>query len=585
MDYISIVIPAYNAENWLARCLDSVLAAADPDCEIIVVDDGSIDSTPDIIKKYTESDPRITSCRSNHVGPLGARKVGFDESTGDILLFVDSDDTLIPTAISTLRRLSEEPSEEDVDEDKAAHWRRRVTDGLPHLVVANTICRSDETAQLIVDGGRRAMTGLEFANDLLTGVLPGIFVGKFFSREILEAIDWHADENIMVHESIFMMLTVAMKLEEWKREGRGDHLILIDPGHNVYNYMLRPFSQINMLSRTNEGMDNMWRALSKLGLPEPQLTVWALEMLRKEYIERGIPFDNTFAMARDVAERAKLHIDAIPDHMRTTVRALTSPSLRLKISRRISCTQPITALAPHISFIIPARDSVSKVKRSVKSIYNLGFRNIEVIIVDANSDYKSSVALNDINIRYPRVRIVRTIPGAGNIIANVTGFEAATGLAVMFVRPGDRVNCEGAHDALIHIDNGADMVIVNISRFSPYTRRFGQTESFADKFGDSYDESIDYNEILREKIDSGDKNFAPRMRANIWRRQKLLDAELPADELDKLPWDELPAATLRHIMRKPLRIIVQNPDAHPSYHIALTTKSLKSHFSPTRREE
>ncbi len=58
-EFISIIIPAYNTGDLLARCLDSVLAACDPDCEIIVVDDASTDDTAAVADRYQSRDPRV----------------------------------------------------------------------------------------------------------------------------------------------------------------------------------------------------------------------------------------------------------------------------------------------------------------------------------------------------------------------------------------------------------------------------------------------------------------------------------------------------------------------------------------------
>lgn len=87
---ISIVIPVYNVERYLARCLDSVLAAArGRDCEIICVNDGSTDGSEAILERYADQVRIITKAN----GGLGsARNAGLDVMTGDYVMFVDSDD-------------------------------------------------------------------------------------------------------------------------------------------------------------------------------------------------------------------------------------------------------------------------------------------------------------------------------------------------------------------------------------------------------------------------------------------------------------------------------------------------------------
>lgn len=73
---LSVVIPVYNTEEYLVKCLDSVLSQTMQDMEIICVDDGSADSSPDILKAYMEKDARIRMLRKENGGLVSARKAG-----------------------------------------------------------------------------------------------------------------------------------------------------------------------------------------------------------------------------------------------------------------------------------------------------------------------------------------------------------------------------------------------------------------------------------------------------------------------------------------------------------------------------
>lgn len=89
---VSIMIPVYNAEKYLRRCLDSLLAQTFTDWEMILVDDGSTDSSSEICKGYAELDDRIHYYYKDNGGPSSARNYGLQKASGDWLLFVDSDD-------------------------------------------------------------------------------------------------------------------------------------------------------------------------------------------------------------------------------------------------------------------------------------------------------------------------------------------------------------------------------------------------------------------------------------------------------------------------------------------------------------
>lgn len=91
---ISIVVPVYNAETYLAKCLDSLVNQSYRDIEIVVVDDGSKDESGIICKNIKEKDSRIKYFYQENQGVSAARNLGIDKSSGDYIMFVDSDDYL-----------------------------------------------------------------------------------------------------------------------------------------------------------------------------------------------------------------------------------------------------------------------------------------------------------------------------------------------------------------------------------------------------------------------------------------------------------------------------------------------------------
>lgn len=89
---ISFIIPVYNAERTIAMCLDSISNQMTLDYEVICVDDGSIDSTADIIKSYSRYNSRIKYIRIDNSGPSLARNLGISNAQGTWITFIDSDD-------------------------------------------------------------------------------------------------------------------------------------------------------------------------------------------------------------------------------------------------------------------------------------------------------------------------------------------------------------------------------------------------------------------------------------------------------------------------------------------------------------
>lgn len=103
----SIVIPTFNVEKYIARCLDSCIAQEDGDFELVIVDDCGHDQSIVIAERYAVRDGRIRVVRHDrNRGTFATRRTGVDASRGSYVIFLDPDDALQPHALSTIRRLS-----------------------------------------------------------------------------------------------------------------------------------------------------------------------------------------------------------------------------------------------------------------------------------------------------------------------------------------------------------------------------------------------------------------------------------------------------------------------------------------------
>lgn len=101
-EIISVIVPVYNVEEFLPRCLDSIIYNTFQDLEIICIDDGSTDGSLEILNNYREKDKRIKVYSKSNEGLSSARNEGIRHCTGDWVAFVDSDDWLHKEYFSTL---------------------------------------------------------------------------------------------------------------------------------------------------------------------------------------------------------------------------------------------------------------------------------------------------------------------------------------------------------------------------------------------------------------------------------------------------------------------------------------------------
>ena len=99
---VSLIIPAYNAKDYLARCVDSALASTFADLEIIIVNDGSTDDTQKIIDWYDKNYENVVSIQKENGGVADTRNVGIERARGEYIAFMDNDDLIRPDMITSL---------------------------------------------------------------------------------------------------------------------------------------------------------------------------------------------------------------------------------------------------------------------------------------------------------------------------------------------------------------------------------------------------------------------------------------------------------------------------------------------------
>lgn len=109
-DLVSFIVPVYNVENYLADCLDSIIKQTYENIEIILVNDGSTDSSPSICKEYLTKDNRIKLINKQNGGVSDARNIGMDVAKGEWITFVDSDDVITEDYCTSLINTTNESS-------------------------------------------------------------------------------------------------------------------------------------------------------------------------------------------------------------------------------------------------------------------------------------------------------------------------------------------------------------------------------------------------------------------------------------------------------------------------------------------
>ena len=187
---VSIIIPAYNAEKYLAECLDSVLNQSYKCLEIIVVNDGSIDGTREILDAYASEYNSIRAIHTENRGVSCARNTGLNEASGDYVMFLDSDDFI---ALNAVEILMKDISENDAD----------VASGTMSAGVGCGACQ-------INDGTFEVWQGSEaLKQSLLDNPFTYSSCAKLYKREFLDGVRFA--EGRKIHEDSYFVFSVFLK--------------------------------------------------------------------------------------------------------------------------------------------------------------------------------------------------------------------------------------------------------------------------------------------------------------------------------------------------------------------------------------
>ncbi len=172
---ISVIVPVYNAEKYLRRCIDSILAQTYSDFELLLIDDGSKDSSGEICDEYAQKDTRVRVFHKENGGVSSARNLGLDNARGEWVTFVDSDDYVHHEFLSSLS----------------------VKHGVDLIVGSFQIVGSDEEWDGILDEALYDKASLR-DNIVKLSLLTNFLVpwGKLFRRDIIGKNNITFDENI-----------------------------------------------------------------------------------------------------------------------------------------------------------------------------------------------------------------------------------------------------------------------------------------------------------------------------------------------------------------------------------------------------
>lgn len=196
---LSIIVPIYNAQLYIERCVTSILSQDYGDFEVILVDDGSSDNSLDICIRLQQTDNRIKVLRQENAGVNSARLKGFKESTGEYLMFVDADDMLPEGALLIL--MSEIRKEYDIVKGR-------------HLIFDDKNRTYNNDPYRI--NKKLFSSGEDFAIALHKGEIPPYLVAGIYRRDVIEESFFQRliNYNITIGEDCLMNMFVSRNVKQ-----------------------------------------------------------------------------------------------------------------------------------------------------------------------------------------------------------------------------------------------------------------------------------------------------------------------------------------------------------------------------------
>lgn len=227
MPIISVIVPVYNVEKELKRCVDSILKQTLKEIEIILVNDGSQDRSPQICNDYLEIDPRVLVIHQENGGLSQARNVGLLKASGEYVLFVDSDDYISSDACEKLYEYS--------------------NDGEIDIVIGKSIRSENGNANQIFQ-----------SNDKLNQIISG----ESFLKEQLKNGTMHMmvstnlfKRDFLIEHKLFFKKGILHEDEQWTPRVFLKANKVLHKDFSFYYYVIRDNSITTNPNKTKNGLD------------------------------------------------------------------------------------------------------------------------------------------------------------------------------------------------------------------------------------------------------------------------------------------------------------------------------------------
>ncbi len=427
---VSVVVPVYNVEAYVAQCLDSVLAQSMPDFEVICVNDGSTDGSAAVLAAYAAKDARVRVLDGPNAGPSRARNLGLAQARGEYVLCVDADDGLAPDALKTLcATAARAQADVTVFGFDPAHYP--VDGQVPAWLasknpVRNHTFESFEPAVLFDEPGAKP------------------FPWRYFMRRAFLAEQglWFWEGCNLGEDTAFPFemfplahnITFTTERLYWYRCVRAGSLM----AQNNADVTEKLLTHVRVVSHVGR----VWQALGILGPARMRFAQWAVDFVydafescpeegRARVADAFIPVLRQFLSARDQAGLGPGHQESIArmEACRTAEPQVLGDSVPYDPAT-LAATD--AAAEPLVSIVVPVHDNAATLALTLNSLLGQTLRQVEVIAIDDASADDTPAILAEYARRDKRLRVITYEQNKTANQARKDGVLAARGSYVLF---------------------------------------------------------------------------------------------------------------------------------------------------------
>lgn len=187
---VSIIVPVFNAEKYICRCLDSISSQTYINFEVILIDDGSTDISGHICDDYSQKDKRFRVIHQENSGVASARQIGLEESQGEYVIHADPDDWVEPNWIEVL-------------------YNTAVKEGTD--ITMCDFIREEKNASKVVRQKPTSLHTVDILNDFLTGTLWGICWNKLVRKDCFKLFDTQFIKEMNLWEDLYVFTDLVLK--------------------------------------------------------------------------------------------------------------------------------------------------------------------------------------------------------------------------------------------------------------------------------------------------------------------------------------------------------------------------------------